>query len=62
MKKLEEMTQPDFLSTAFGVVNLLDGTDRKIVLADFYETAARIQTGENTPEHVRSYSEAVKTL
>ena len=62
MKKVEEMTQPDFLSTAFGVVNLLDGTDRKIVLADFYESAERIRVGEAAPEQVRSYMEAVKTL
>jgi hypothetical protein len=62
MKKVDEITVPDFASTAFAVLNLADGTSRAITLADFYGHAERIQVNETAPEDVRSYMEAVKTL
>jgi hypothetical protein len=62
MKKLEELTTPDFTNTLVGLVNSLDGTGRNAALADFYQSAERIQISKTTPEHVRSYMEAVKTL
>jgi hypothetical protein len=62
MKKLEEMTQPDFLSTAFATINPADGTSRKMVLADFYKHTETIRVREAAPEPVRTYMEATKTL
>lgn len=62
MKRFEEVTEPDSRSTAFAVLNLSEGTRREMALADFYKDAARIQLNDATPEDVRSYMEAVKTL
>lgn len=62
MKKLEELTEPDTTNTLVAVVNPLDGTGHNAALADFYQSAERIQISKTTPEHVRSYMEAVKTL
>jgi hypothetical protein len=61
MKKLEEMTEPDFLSTAWGTFNP-DGTARNMVLADFHRHADAIRISEAAPEPVRTYMEATKTL
>ncbi len=44
------------------MLNLSDGTSRGVTLADLYRDAERIQVNEPTPEDVRSYIEAVKTL
>jgi hypothetical protein len=62
MKRLEKITQPDFRSTGFGVLNLKDGTTRGMTLADFYGDAESIHVSETAPEDVRSYMDAVKTL
>jgi hypothetical protein len=61
MKKLEEMTEPDFLSTAFATLNP-DGTSRNMLLADFYKHTETIRISEAAPEPVRGYMEATKTL
>ncbi len=62
MKRFEEITQPDHLSTGFGMIDVSDETSRNMTLGDFYKDAENLRVNEGAPEDVRSYIEAVKTL
>lgn len=62
LKKLEEVMEPDFRSTAFVNLDVERKIAKRVTLENSYELLEYVQLHISVPEDVRSYMEATKTL
>jgi len=62
IKKIDEITVPDFRSTTWVKLDRASGTAERITLEDSYRVAEYFQLHDGVPAEIRSYMDSVRTL